>query len=193
MPKLPDPSSPFTDDRIREVTVGVPAELNAPITLVDYDARWPDLFDREAQRIRVTLGRAALLIEHVGSTAVPGLVAKPIIDIDLVVADSASEPDYLPQLERAGYVLRIREPNWYEHRLFKGPDTDVNLHVFSPECDEVARHLAFRDWLRTHPEDLDLYARAKRELARRRWKYVQNYADAKSAVVIDILRRAGCR
>jgi GrpB-like predicted nucleotidyltransferase (UPF0157 family) len=193
MPKLPDPSSPFTDDRIREVTVGVPAELNAPITLVDYDARWPDLFDREAQRIRVTLGRAALLIEHVGSTAVPGLVAKPIIDIDLVVADSASEPDYLSQLERAGYVLRIREPNWYEHRLFKGPDTDVNLHVFSPECDEVARHLAFRDWLRTHPEDLDLYARAKRELARRRWKYVQNYADAKSAVVIDILRRAGCR
>ena len=89
------------------------------------------------------------LLEHAGSTSVPGLAAKPRIDIMLAVPDSADEPSYVPALEAAGYVLRIREPDWYEHRVFKGPDTDVNLHVFSAGCPEIARMLLFRDWLRT--------------------------------------------
>jgi GrpB-like predicted nucleotidyltransferase (UPF0157 family) len=108
----------------------------------------------------------------------------------LVVADSADEPSYVPALEGAGYVLRIREPDWYEHRVFKGPDTDINLHVFSPGCPEIERMLLFRDWLRGNESDRQLYERTKRELAGKDWKYVQNYADAKNQVVDEILARA---
>ncbi len=93
------------------------------ITVRDYDPPWPQLFRREAGRIRDSLGKRAVRIEHTGSTSVPGLAAKPIIDMVLAVRDSADEDGYLPALERAGYLLRIREPAWYEHRMFKGPDT----------------------------------------------------------------------
>jgi len=126
-------------------------------------------------------------IEHVGSTSVPGLCAKPIIDILLVVADSADEPSYVPALEAEGYVLRIREPHWHQHRLLKGPETEVNLHVFSVGSEEVERMRKFRDRLRADPKARERYARTKRRLARRTWKYVQNYADAKSEVVEAIL------
>jgi GrpB-like predicted nucleotidyltransferase (UPF0157 family) len=129
-------------------------------------------------------------LEHVGSTSVPGLSAKPVVDMTLVVADSSDEDKYVPDLEAAGYVLRIREPDWYEHRILKGPDTNVNLHVFSDGCTEVERMVAFRDWLRTHDDDRELYESAKRDLAAREWKYVQNYADAKSEIVRQILARA---
>jgi len=122
---------------------------------------------------------------------VPGLAAKPVIDITLVVRDSSDEPAYVPDMEAAGYRLTIREPEWFEHRLFKGPDTNVNLHVFSPGCQEIERMVGFRDWLRTHPEDRDLYLRTKRELSTRTWAYVQNYADAKTEVVEAIAARAG--
>ena len=112
------------------------------------------------------------------------------IDVLLVVADSADELAYVPALEAAAYALRIREPDWYEHRMFKGPDTDINLHVFSPGCPEIDRMLLFRDWLRSNAADRRLYERTKRELARLDWKYTQNYADAKTAVVEEILARA---
>lgn len=183
-------ATPLSDDEIRAGIVGEVVEHNATIELVDYDDEWPRLFQREADRIRGALGPKALRIEHVGSTSVPGLAAKPIIDIDLVVADSSDESAYVPELEAAGYVLRIREPDWFEHRLFKGPDTNVNLHTFSKDCEEVDRMLTFRDWLRTHDDDRELYLNAKRDLAAREWKFVQNYADAKSAVVTQILERA---
>ena len=183
-------AAPLSDDEIRAGMVGEVVEHNATIELVEYDDEWPRLFQREADRIRGALGPKALRIEHVGSTSVPGLAAKPIIDIDLVVADSSDENAYVPELEAAGYVLRIREPDWFEHRLFKGPDTNVNLHTLSKDCEEVDRMLAFRDWLRTHDEDRELYLNAKRDLAAREWKFVQNYADAKSAVVTEILERA---
>ena len=183
-------ATPLSDDEIRAGIVGEVVEHNATIELADYDDEWPRLFRREADRIRGALGPKALRIEHVGSTSVPGLAAKPIIDIDLVVADSSDESAYVPELEGAGYVLRIREPDWFEHRLFKGPDTNVNLHTFSEDCEEVDRMLAFRDWLRTHDEDRELYLNAKRDLAAREWKFVQNYADAKSTVDTEILERA---
>ena len=183
-------AAPLSDDEIRAGVVGEVVEHNATIHLAAYDEEWPRLYEREAERIRGALGEKALRIEHVGSTSVPGLAAKPIIDIDLVVADSSDESAYVPDLEAAGYVLRIREPDWFEHRLFKGPDTNVNLHTFSDGCGEVDRMLAFRDWLRTHDEERDLYLTAKRDLAAREWKFVQNYADAKSAVVEEILARA---
>jgi GrpB-like predicted nucleotidyltransferase (UPF0157 family) len=181
---------PMTDDEIRAVTIGELQPHAAAIELAEYDAEWPRLFEREAIRIRGALGERALAVEHVGSTSVPGLAAKPLIDIVLVVADSADEDAYVPELEAAGYVLRIREPDWHEHRLFKGPDTNVNVHTFSEGCEEIERMTSFRDWLRTHDDDRELYERAKRELAGREWKYVQNYADAKSAVVAEIVARA---
>jgi GrpB-like predicted nucleotidyltransferase (UPF0157 family) len=180
----------MTDEQIRAVTVGEPQVLGGPIDLVDHDPAWPALFAREARRIAAALGHRALAIEHVGSTSVTGLAAKPIIDVLLVVADSSDEDAYAPSLEAVGYVLRIREPDWYEHRMLKGPDTAVNLHVLSEGCPEIERMLLFRDRLRTNPADRELYERTKRELAEREWGYVQNYADAKTAVVEEIIARA---
>jgi len=129
-------------------------------------------------------------VEHVGSTSVPGLAAKPIIDINLTVRDSSYEPAYVPALEAAGYVLGIREPAWHEHRLLRGTAPAVNLHVFSTGCEELERTRMLRDWLRTHDEDRHLYELTKRRLAAQRWAYVQHYADAKSEVIRDILARA---
>jgi GrpB-like predicted nucleotidyltransferase (UPF0157 family) len=181
---------PKSDDDLRKAVVGELTPHNASIALVEYDPGWPRLFDREEARIRGALGDSARLVEHAGSTSVPGLAAKPIIDIVLAVPDSADEPSYVPALEAAGYVLRIREPDWFEHRVFKGPDTNVNLHVFSEGAAEIDRMLAFRDWLRTHDDDRERYLAVKRDLAGQVWRYVQHYADAKSAVVSDIMSRA---
>ena len=136
------------------------------------------------------LGSKALQIEHVGSTSVPGLCAKPIIDMLLVVKNSADEPSYVPTLEAADYILRIREPEWFEHRMFKGPDTDINLHVFSEGASEIDRMLCFRDWLRSNETDRDKYAQVKRSLAKNTWRHVQHYADAKSSIVQEIMERA---
>jgi GrpB-like predicted nucleotidyltransferase (UPF0157 family) len=184
------PNTPLTEEQLRAATIGELVPLAGPIQIVDYDPEWPRLFEREAKRIQASLGDRVLLLEHVGSTSVPGLAAKPKIDVLLVVANSADEPAYIPTLEAAGYVLRVREPDWYEHRMFKGPDTDVNLHVFSQGCLEINRMLLFRDWLRSNASDRHLYERTKRELARKDWKYMQNYADAKTSVVEEILIRA---
>jgi len=97
--------------------------LGGPIVLAEYDPEWRSLFEQEAERIRSVLGSRALRVEHVGSTAVPGLAAKPIIDMALEVENSAAEETYVRALEAVGYVLRIREPEWNGHRMFKGPDT----------------------------------------------------------------------
>jgi len=178
------------DENLAKVTIGAPQVLAGQIEIRDYDPRWPDLYAREAERIRSALGDRVVRLEHGGSTSVPGLPAKPIVDIVLEVPDSSDEPAYVPELEAAGYVRRIREPDWLEHRLFKGPDTNINLHVFSAGCPETDQMLLFRDWLRANEADRDLYVRAKRELAAREWKYTQQYADAKTAVVKEILARA---
>ncbi|MFL5967578.1 MAG: GrpB family protein [Gaiellaceae bacterium] len=180
----------MTEAELRAATVGELAAHDAPVTLVDYDPDWPRLYAREGQRIRGALGNRVVALEHVGSTSVPGLAAKPIIDILLVVADSVDEAAYVPQLEGAGYVLRLREPGWFEHRMLKGPDTNANLHVLPRNCVEIERMIRFRDHLRSSDDDRQLYERTKRDLAVREWKYVQNYADAKSDVVGEIMRRA---
>lgn len=179
-----------SEDYLREHTVGELQPLSASIRLVKYDPEWPRMFEREAQRILAALGDRALRIEHVGSTSVPELPAKPIIDIVLVVAESGNEPQYAAALEKAGYRLHLREPGWYEHRMFNGPENSVNLHVFSFGCSEIERMVRFRDWLRVSKDDRDLYARTKRALAKREWKYTQHYADAKSVVIEEIMSRA---
>ena len=178
------------EEELVAITVGPLERLDGPVRLVESHPRWPALFDREAARIRQALGNRALVIEHVGSTAVPGLAAKPIIDIALVVADSGDESAYVPALEEVGYRLRLRTPDWEQHRMFKGPDTEVNLHVFSPGSNEVERLVSFRDHLRADAADRERYAAEKRQLAERRWAFMQHYADAKSGVVEDILTRA---
>lgn len=178
------------DDRLRSVTIGALRRLDGSIELADYDPAWTSLFDREARRITSILTHRALAIEHVGSTSVPGLAAKPIVDIVLAVADSADETNYVDDLESSGYVLRIREPDWHEHRLLKGPDTDVNVHVFTSGSAEIDRMLAFRHHLREDSDDRARYEAVKRQLAARRWRYVQQYADAKSEIVAEILGRA---
>ena len=191
MTQSPRQDRPPTPIEVMEAyTIGELKRIDGPIVLADYDPSWPGLFDGEAARIRTVLGDRVLTLEHVGSTSVPGLPAKPRIDIVMAVPDSSDEAAYVPPLEAAGYVLRIREPDWYEHRVFNGPDTDVNLHVFTASCLEIHRMIAFRDWLRTHDDDRRHYEQAKRELAARRWAYVQHYADAKTAVVEEIMARA---
>jgi GrpB-like predicted nucleotidyltransferase (UPF0157 family) len=183
-------SGPTSDDELRASRVDGSLPPTEPVVLVEYDPEWPRLYAREEARIREALGETALQVEHAGSTSIPALAAKPVIDIVLVVPDSADEAAYVPALEVAGYVLRIREPHWFEHRALKGIDPRVNLHVFSAGCPEVDRMLLFRDHLRRDARDRDLYERTKRELAQREWKYVQHYADAKSDVVEEILERA---
>jgi GrpB-like predicted nucleotidyltransferase (UPF0157 family) len=180
-----------SDEELAAVRIGPPELLNSQIYLAPYDPDWPRLFKREAARIRSALGEGARVLEHAGSTAIPGLSAKPRIDIILGVPDSADEASYVPLLESAGYVLRIREPDWHQHRVFKGPDTDVNLHVFSVGCAEITRMLGFRDHLRANEADRLLYERKKQELAKQTWKYTQHYADSKSEVVEEILGRIG--
>ncbi|WP_116951169.1 GrpB family protein [Jiangella endophytica] len=132
-----------------------------PIDVVDYDPAWPARYEAVATRIRDALGERVLGLQHIGSTSVPELPAKPVIDVDLTVADPADEPAYLPDLEAAGFVLVIREPSWHEHRALKYADPNTNLHVFGPGCPEVTRQRLFRDWLIEHPEDLARYRDAK--------------------------------
>ncbi len=192
MPSIQDSNNSMSrsDEELQNLTVGELKLHNANITLVEYDPHWPKAFEQEANRIRSVLGKKALHIEHVGSTSVPGLCAKPIIDLLLVVEDSADEPSYVLALEAAGYTLRIREPEWFEHRLFKGPETDINLHVFSTGASEIERMLRFRDWLQNNETDRDKYAQVKRSLAKNKWRYVQHYADAKTSIVQEIMERA---
>jgi GrpB-like predicted nucleotidyltransferase (UPF0157 family) len=180
----------FTDEEIQAAWVGEAPQLNSTVTLAEYDPEWPKLYEREAERIRTLLGDLVVLLEHVGSTSVPGLAAKPIIDILLEVPDSDDEDTYLPALEAAGYRLTIREPDWEKHRLLKGPDTNINLHVHSPGNGQTERYLLFRNRMRAHPEELALYLGKKRELAARTWRYIQNYADAKGEVIEEIVTRA---
>jgi GrpB-like predicted nucleotidyltransferase (UPF0157 family) len=195
LPPLPPPSVLVTPEHLAQRAVGprsadVPAK---PITISPYDPGSPDRYRREEERIRAALGERVLAIDHVGSTAVPGLPAKDRVDIDLIVADPADEDAYVPRLTAAGYLLRVREPYWYEHRCLWTAGHDVNLHVFGPDCDEHLRHLVFRDWLRTHPDDGDRYAARKRESAAQNPLSMSGYVQGKAAVVVEILHRAGLR
>lgn len=183
-------TSSITDQRLHEITVGELHPLNGVIHLIPYCPEWKSMYTSEAKRVHDALGSGVMLLEHVGSTSVPGLAAKPVIDMVMAVANSSNEAAYVPALEAIGYKLRIREPIWYKHRMLIPPSISGNLHVFTIGCEEIKRMLLFRDWLRSHPEDRIVYENTKRELASRTWKYVQNYADAKSEIVQEILERA---
>jgi GrpB-like predicted nucleotidyltransferase (UPF0157 family) len=186
------------DESIRAATIGELKPYGVKVVVEDYNPEWPSWFESDRAEIVAALGERALRVEHTGSTSVPGLAAKPTIDMVLVVADTADEASYVPALEAVGYRLRVREVDWLEHRMLRrrvedGDPHNVNLHVFSPRyaATEIERAIGFRDWLRTHDDDRDRYAAVKRELAKRDWKYVQNYADAKADVIMEIHAKAG--
>ncbi|HEY3503504.1 MAG TPA: GrpB family protein [Actinocatenispora sp.] len=194
-PPLPGPVTPLSPDRLAARAVGdrsVDTPV-APITIEAYDPDWPGRYVGERACIRDALGARALAVEHVGSTAVPGLAAKDRLDIDLIVADPTDETAYVPALAAAGYALRTREPDWYQHRCLWSAGHTVNLHVFGPDCDEHLRHLVFRDWLRTHPDDRAYYAAEKRRAAADHPWSMSAYNAQKAGPVLEILRRAGLR
>jgi GrpB-like predicted nucleotidyltransferase (UPF0157 family) len=162
------------------------------IEVVEYDPGWPARFESVARTIRAALGQAALSVEHVGSTSVPGLAAKPVIDNDVTVADPADETAYVPALESAGFTLVIREPRWHQHRCLRLADPTCNLHVFGTDCPELVRHRMFREWLFAHPEDRELYRRAKLAAAKEttcRRGIIRDYNQHKEPVIRKIYER----
>ena len=175
----------MTEERLETGLIGGIEKRD--IEVGDYDSDWPRKFEQHAKIIAGAIGGSLLSIEHIGSTSVPGLAAKPIIDILVVVQNSASESTYLTQLEAAGYVLRVREPNWNEHRMFRTPNMDVHIHIYSAGCREIQRNLAFRDRLRRNAEDRRRYEQVKRELAAKEWPDMNAYAQAKTEVIESII------
>jgi GrpB-like predicted nucleotidyltransferase (UPF0157 family) len=153
------------------------------VVLSPYRAKWPSIFEQHRKTIVAALGRTALSIEHIGSTAVPGLSAKPIIDILVVVPNPADEASYLRPLEECGYELRVREPEFEEHRMFRTAKRDVHIHILSKDSPEVDRYLAFRNHLRNNDQDRMRYEELKKRLVERDWESMNAYADAKTAFI----------
>lgn len=182
--------TPLTDDALRSSLLRGPQPTT--VTLAAYDPAWPARFAERAAALRGALGDRARAVEHIGSTSVPGLAAKPIIDVALAVDDPDDEPAYLPAILTLGYDLRVREP---AHRCLRTgePGDEVNLHCYAPGSAEMRRTVAFRDRLRADDADRDLYAATKRTLAQREWADINYYAEAKGPVIREILERAVIR
>jgi GrpB-like predicted nucleotidyltransferase (UPF0157 family) len=178
-----------TPEQMAAALVGEPPATWQSITIEDYDPAWADRFAAASSLLGEALSGMIIATEHVGSTSVPGLPAKPIIDIDLLIEDTADESRYLPALAELGYRLILREPWWYGHRMLVSPAEDVHLHVWPAGAPEPVRHRLFRDWLRAHPADRDLYAATKRRLARDTVHRPGDYSLAKNDVIDDIYAR----
>ena len=157
------------------------------LVLTDYDPQWPEAYLEQRQLILAALGPAAVQIEHIGSTSVPGLAAKPIIDVLVTVEDITAEEDYLDQLLQIGYDLRVREPG---HRMVRTPARDVHVHVMEVGDDAAGDYLLFRNHLRADTEDRDLYEHTKRALMEQDWADMNAYAEAKTGVITEIKERA---
>jgi len=151
--------------------------------LIDYDGAWASDYAVHQARIQDALGRIAAAVEHIGSTSVPGLAAKPIIDILVTVPDITAEEDYLEPLIAAGYVLRVREPG---HRLVRTEQRDVHVHILEVDDPAATDYLLLRDQLRIDEADRQLYEATKRDLTARDWPDMNAYADAKTAVIEQI-------
>jgi GrpB-like predicted nucleotidyltransferase (UPF0157 family) len=161
--------------------------LNGRVELVEYDAGWTEIFSDLRADILSALGSSISRLEHVGSTSVPGLASKPVIDIVLLVKDSAAEETYIPRLEAVGFLHHLREPGWFEHRLLKHKVHQVNLHVFSAGCEEATRMIRFRDYLRSNQDGRIEYEQIKRKVADQKWTFMQDYADAKGKTIRVLL------
>ncbi|MHA7306419.1 GrpB family protein [Arthrobacter sp. TMN-49] len=174
-----------SDDHLDAVLIGGREER--PIVIVEYDPEWHFTFDALALAIKEAVGEGALSIEHIGSTSIPGLAAKPIIDILMTVEDVEDETAYLERLQTAGFVLRVRETG---HRMLRTPAKNVHLHLFSAEDPAVSNYQDLRDWLRVDERDRALYVTTKKGLAQQQWADVNYYAEAKTDVISEILSRA---
>jgi GrpB-like predicted nucleotidyltransferase (UPF0157 family) len=168
-----------------EVVIG--ERQPGPIRLVAYDPEWPAQYDRIHDRLQGALGTRARMIEHIGSTAVPGLLAKPIIDVLVTVDDVEDEGAYASAITRLGHDLRVREPG---HRMFRPASLDTHVHVWNEGSREQRDHLLLRDWLRHSADDCATYARLKRRLADEDWPDVNYYAQAKGGLIGELLDRA---
>jgi GrpB-like predicted nucleotidyltransferase (UPF0157 family) len=157
------------------------------LVIADYDPVWPKIYGEHEARVRAALGASALQIEHIGSTSVPGLAAKPIIDILVTVDDITAEEDYLDPLLAVGYLLRVREPG---HRMLRSVNLDVHVHVLQTGDHVADDHLLLRDHLRHNEADRDAYERTKRSLAAMNWTDMNAYANAKTPVITEIRNRA---
>ncbi len=178
-----------TSEQMAIALVGERPATWQSIVIQDYDPAWVDRFAVAKLLLHEVLGGLIVGVEHVGSTSVPGLAAKPIIDIDLLIDDTAEESRYVPALEGLGYRLVLREPWWYGHRMLVSAAEDVHLHVWPQGAPEPVRHRLFRDWLRSHPEDRELYATTKRRLAQDTAKQPGDYSLAKNTVIDEIYAR----
>lgn len=174
-------------ERLDAVLIG--GREQREIVIAEYDESWPLRFAEHRARIASALGAAARQIEHIGSTSVPGLAAKPIVDVLVTVDDVADEASYLPALEAAGYEQRVREP---DHRMFRTPARDVHVHVWQTGSEAARNDLRFRDRLRADAADRALYEATKRHLAGREWRDMNDYAEAKGPVIRQIMERAEC-
>ncbi|WP_209020571.1 GrpB family protein [Nocardioides sp. 1609] len=176
-------------EEIDAARVAESARVPEPVVVVPADPAWAQWYDVVRDRVVAALGERVVSIAHVGSTSVPGLPAKPVVDVDLLVPDPADEDSWLPDLEAAGFELRVREPEWEEHRCLRGTEPACNLHVFAPDSRESRRHRMFGAWLRAHPEDRELYASVKQEVAGRGFTDAMLYNNEKAWVIYDLYEK----
>jgi GrpB-like predicted nucleotidyltransferase (UPF0157 family) len=188
---------PWKDDRVTKTTKPRRPDVDdvylvggtekRDLEVVRYNSEWPDTFAEHQQRLQRALHAVAVDIEHIGSTSVTGLAAKPIIDIMVAVDDITAEEDYLDAVLAAGYLLRVREPG---HRLVRTPNRDVHIHIYEKGDQAITNYLLFRDRLRLDSDDRALYARTKEALIRQGFEDMNAYSDAKTEVVAAIMARA---
>lgn len=160
------------------------------IRIAHHDPAWRTRYATHAAAITAALGDRLLQLEHIGSTSVPGLGAKPIVDVLIVVEDPSDETTYVPALEGAGYLLRVREPSFDQHRMLRPATRDAHLHVYPPWSKEIERYLLLRDLLRRDAASRQEYERVKRRLAAQEWDSMDDYAVAKTDIVEALILRA---
>jgi GrpB-like predicted nucleotidyltransferase (UPF0157 family) len=180
------PDRPKVDDAMLDAVL-VGSRVPVIVVIVDYDPEWPRRFEEQRAKLRAALGERVRRIEHIGSTSVPGLAAKPIVDVLVTLDDVDRDEALQADLEAAGYQPRVVEPG---HRVFRPPERNVNVHVWNDDDPEVDAYLRLRERLRRSPEDRALYEQTKRALAQQGWSDVNYYAEAKGDVIRAILARA---
>jgi GrpB-like predicted nucleotidyltransferase (UPF0157 family) len=163
-----------------------------PVVVVDYDPNWPSVFDQLRSHIWPEVSDIALSVEHIGSTAVPGLRAKPVIDVCVVVASKELIPPAIERIQRLGYVHRgtLGVP---DREAFRRPDHLPRHHLYLSPANALSlrNQIGFRDYLRTHPDVARQYGDLKTELARRYPDDIDLYIDGKTEFVLGILRTIG--
>lgn len=165
--------------------------MTNPVVVVDYDPEWPLIFEQISDRVRTVLGDLAVTIDHVGSTSVPGLAAKPIIDLNVVIATRDDLPAAIERLATLGYVHRgdLGIPGREAFRRPKGTPNH-HLYVCTTETPDHRANLALRDFLRAHPDTAREYGDLKRRLAMAYRHDIDSYIEGKSEFIRDILRRS---